>query len=145
MLKAEETLHIDTLTKCAVMEEEEKEEEEEPQPQFHRQVTGGSTYSNIPDSGCDASLLGVPYAVSTMTPLSSSSGGSFQSLTLSSQPGSPEEGDSGCWLEKEPPWYCNEYCTLSTFQQSGPVAAEHHGTKPCPTGIIRVEEAITEA
>uniref|UniRef100_A0A3B3ZMI5 Fibronectin type-III domain-containing protein n=1 Tax=Periophthalmus magnuspinnatus TaxID=409849 RepID=A0A3B3ZMI5_9GOBI len=37
---------------------------------------------------------------------------------------SPAEGDSGCWLssdhslERGPSWYCNDYCTLSTFQQS---------------------------
>ncbi|XP_074475388.1 interleukin-21 receptor isoform X1 [Sebastes fasciatus] len=133
MLKAEETLQIDTLTKCAVVEEEE-----EGQPHF----MAGRSYSNITDPGCDDSLLGIPYAVCTMAPLSSP-GSSLQSLTLSSQPGSPDEGDSGCWLERDPPWYCNEYCTLSGFQQC-PVPAEHQSTKPCPTGIIRVE-AFTEA
>ncbi|XP_029311659.1 interleukin-21 receptor [Cottoperca gobio] len=66
MLKAEETLQIDTLTKCAVVEEEEC------QPQFHHQFMEGSTYSNITDPGCDPSLLGgIPYAVITMAPLSS--------------------------------------------------------------------------
>lgn len=139
MLKEEETLQIDTLTKCAVVEEEEC------QLQFHHQFMEGSAYSNITDPGCDASLLGIPYAVSTMAP-PSSPGSSLGSLTLSSQPGSPTEGDSGCWLEGDPPWYCNEYCTLSTFQQSSPIIAEHHGKPPkksCPTGI-RVE-VITEA
>ncbi|XP_049419413.1 interleukin-21 receptor [Epinephelus fuscoguttatus] len=141
MLKAEETLQIDTFTKCAVVEEEE-----ECQPQFHHMFTEGSAYSNLTDPGCDMSLLGVPYAVSTMAPLSSP-GSSFQSLTCSLHPGSPAEGDSGCWLERDPPWYCNEYCTLSAFQQSGPVTAEHHGsppTKSCTTGTITVE-GTTEA
>ncbi|XP_031147214.1 interleukin-21 receptor isoform X2 [Sander lucioperca] len=140
MLNTEETLQIDTLIECAVVEEEEC------QPHFHHQFMEGSTYSNITDPGCDTSLLGVPYAVSTMAPLSYP-GSSLQSMTLHSQQGSPTEGDSGCWLERDPPWYCNEYCTLSTFQQSSPVTAEHHGgpsTKSCPTGTIRVE-AITEA
>ncbi|XP_028423239.1 interleukin-21 receptor isoform X1 [Perca flavescens] len=120
MLKTEETLQIDTLIECAVGEEEEC------QPHFHHQLMEGSTYSNITDPGCDASLLGIPYAVSTMAPLSFP-GSSLQSLTLHSQGGSPTEGDSGCWLERDPPWYCNEYCTLSAFQQSSPVTAEHHG------------------
>ncbi|XP_059181136.1 interleukin-21 receptor [Centropristis striata] len=123
MLKAEETLQIDTLTKCAVVEEEEH------QLQCRRQLMEGNTYSNISDLGCDESLLGIPYAVITMAPLSSPE---------SSQPGSPTEGDSGCWLERDTPWYFNEYCTLSAFQQSSPITAEHPGspTKFCPTGII---------
>ncbi|XP_042363867.1 interleukin-21 receptor [Plectropomus leopardus] len=140
MLKAEETVQIDTLTKCAVVEEEECP------PQFHHQFIEGSTYSNISNQCCDISLLGIPYAVSTMAPLSSSES-SLCSLTLSSQPGSSAEGDSGCWLERDPPWYCNEYCTLSAFQQSSAVAAEHHespSTKCCTTGTIRAE-TITEA
>lgn len=136
MLKAEETLQIDTLTKCAVVEEEE-----ECQPHFPHTFIEGSAYSNLTDPGCDTSLLGVPYAVSTMA-LLSSSGSSLQNLTCSLHPGSPAEGDSGCWLERDPPWYCNEYCTLSAFQQGSPVTAEHHGsppTKSCTTGTIRVE------
>lgn len=135
MLKTEETLQIVTLTKHADVQEEEC------LPQFYHQITAGSTYSNITDPGCDTSLLGIPYAVSTMAPLMAS-GSSLKSLTLGSQPGSPAEGDSGCWLcshtslEKDPPWYCNEYCTLSAFQQISPVTAEHHegpSTKSCPT------------
>ncbi|KAI3365623.1 hypothetical protein L3Q82_010712 [Scortum barcoo] len=122
ILRTEETLQIDTLTKCADVQEEEC------QPQFELQVMEGSIYSNIP--GCDTRFLGIPYAVSTMAP-PSNAGSSHLSLTLSSQPGSPAEGDSGCWLsshtslERDPPWYCNEYCTLSAFQQTSPVAAEH--------------------
>uniref|UniRef100_A0A3Q3MLW4 Interleukin-21 receptor-like n=1 Tax=Labrus bergylta TaxID=56723 RepID=A0A3Q3MLW4_9LABR len=106
MLKTEETLQIDTLTKCADVQdkEEEEEEEEEGWPQCQNRFMEGSTYSNVSDPRCDVSLLGVPYAVSTI----------------------PTEGDSGCWLsshtslEKDPPWYCNEYCTLSAFQQISP-------------------------
>ncbi|XP_030256963.1 interleukin-21 receptor [Sparus aurata] len=142
MMKAEETLHINTLTECEVIKEEECE------PQFHHQFMEGSTYSNITDPGCDTSLLGMPYAVSTMAP-SSAPGSSLKSLALSSRPGSPAEGDSGCWLslERDPLFYCNEYCTLSAFQQNSPVTAERHGslsTKSCTTEMIRVD-AVTEA
>lgn len=146
MLKAEASLQIDTLIKCADAAEEDR------QPRFHHPLMEGSQYSNIIDPVCDTSLLGIPYAVSTMSPLSDP-GSSLKSLTLSSQPGSPAEGDSGCWLcsdtslEKDSPWYCNEYCTLSTLQQTSPVTAEHHGsssTKFCPQGISRAD-AIQEA
>nr|XP_020493279.1 interleukin-21 receptor-like isoform X2 [Labrus bergylta] len=131
MLKTEETLQIDTLTKCADVQdkEEEEEEEEEGWPQCQNRFMEGSTYSNVSDPRCDVSLLGVPYAVSTMSPLSDPG-----SLTFSSPPGSPTEGDSGCWLsshtslEKDPPWYCNEYCTLSAFQQISPGPAMKPGT-----------------
>ncbi|XP_071318645.1 interleukin-21 receptor [Trachinotus anak] len=141
MLNAEASLQIDTLTKCADVPEEDC------QPQFHHQLMEASAYSNINDPVCDTSLLGVPYAVSTMAPLSAP-GNSLKSLTLSSQPGSPAEGDSGCWLcsdtslERDSPWYCNEYCTLSAFQQTSPVTAEHNGklsTKSWPQGIIGVD------
>ncbi|KAM8836974.1 interleukin-21 receptor [Spinachia spinachia] len=100
MLKAEEILLIDTFTECDAHEEEEEEEEESPD-QFHHQFRGGSAYNNIGGPGCYASLLGVPYAASSMAP---------PSLT---------EGDSGCWLGK----YSNEYCTLSAFQEKGPTGA----------------------
>ncbi|XP_034716867.1 interleukin-21 receptor isoform X1 [Etheostoma cragini] len=133
MLKTEETLQIDTLIKCEVVKEEECE------PHFHHQFVEGSTYSNITDPGWDTSLLGIPYAVSTMFPLPSP-GSSLQSGW------SPTEGDSGCWLERDPPWYCNEYCTLSAFQQSSPITAEHHGGPPTsahPKSAISIE-AITE-
>ncbi|XP_031699622.1 interleukin-21 receptor [Anarrhichthys ocellatus] len=140
MLKAEETLQIDNLTECQVVEEEE----EESQLQFHHQLMEGGMYSNITDPGCDTLLLGIPYTVITMVP-PSSAGSSHQSLTLSSQPGSPAQGDSGCWLEKDLP----RYCTMSAFQQSGPVTAEDPGSSStkscsCATGLIRME-AITEA
>ncbi|KAF3704544.1 Interleukin-21 receptor [Channa argus] len=137
MLKTEETLQIDTLTKCVAVLEEES------QPQSHHQLMEGSAYSNIIDHTCDISLLGVPYIVSTMDQLSAQES-SLKNLTLISQPGSPAEGDSGCWLcsnlslEKDPPWYCNEYCTLSTFQQSTPITTEHHGSS-CLQGVIGVD------
>ncbi|KAK2820229.1 hypothetical protein Q5P01_023188 [Channa striata] len=129
MLKAEETLQIDTLTKCAEVQEEESHP--------HHQLMEGSAYSNIMDPACDLSLLGVPYTVSSMDQLSP------QHQTLISPPGSPAEGDSGCWLcsdlvlEKDPPWYCNEYCTLSTFQQASPPTAEHESS--CPQAVIRAD------
>ncbi|KAK5850682.1 hypothetical protein PBY51_001540 [Eleginops maclovinus] len=118
MLKTESTLQIDTLTKCEVVEEKE-----ECQPQIYHHFPDGSAYGNISDPGCDASMLGVPYAVSTMNP-------------PSSYAESSDEGDSGCWLERDPPWYCNEYCTLSTFQLGSPVTAEDHESfksHTCPT------------
>ncbi|KAG7226343.1 hypothetical protein INR49_013754 [Caranx melampygus] len=146
MLKTEKTIQIDTLIKCADVPEE--------QAQFQHQFMEGSAYGNIIGPVCDATLLGVPYAVNTMAPHPESvPRDSLNSLTLSSQPGSPAEGDSGCWLcsdtslEKDIPWYCNDYCTLSTFQQTCPITAEHHGrmsTKSCPQGIDRVD-AIGEA
>ncbi|KAE8284357.1 Interleukin-9 receptor [Larimichthys crocea] len=151
MLKAEQTLQIDVLTK---LQDVHEEVEKESQPEFHHQLMEGSTYSNIIDPGCDTSLLGIPYAVSTMSPLAQ--GSSLKSLTLSSLAGSPAEGDSGCWLcshtslERDPPFYCNEYCTLSTFQQISPIPAalqlqESPSTKPCPTELIGVEDALAEA
>nr|XP_040031982.1 interleukin-21 receptor isoform X1 [Gasterosteus aculeatus aculeatus] len=126
MLKAEEILQIDTFTECGVPEEEE---EEESQAQFHHQFTEGSAYNNV-------SLLGVPYAVSSMAP-----------PPPPLPPGGHAEGDSGCWLEKYCPMYCNEYCTLSAFQKGPTGAAEDRGpptTKACPTGALRAE-AGTEA
>lgn len=125
MLKAEETLHIDTLTKCVDVQEEE--------PQYHHNLMEGREYSNMTDQAPGGPPLGVPYAVSTMEQQSDPES-PLKNLTLISQPGSPAEGDSGCWLcsntslEKDPPWYCNEYCTLSSFQQSPPITTEHHGS-----------------
>ncbi|XP_026206882.1 interleukin-21 receptor isoform X2 [Anabas testudineus] len=142
IMKAEETLQIDTLTKCADVQEEEC------QPQPHLQLMEGSGYSNIIDQFCNVSLLGIPYAVSTMVPLSDP-GTSLRHLSITSQAGSPAEGDSGCWLcsdtslERDPLWYCNDYCTLSAFQQSTPVIAQHHGSS-CTQGII-TENAFSEA
>ncbi|KAM7381827.1 hypothetical protein PAMA_012607 [Pampus argenteus] len=141
VLKAEETLQIDSLTKCVDVQEKDC------LPHIHQQLMEGSIYSNVTNPDCDPSLLGIPYAVSTMASLSTSAC-SLKSLTLSFQPGSPAEGDSGCWLcsdaslENDSPWYCNEYCTLSTFQQSSPVTAQHQwspSTKACPTEIITVD------
>uniref|UniRef100_A0A3Q3LV57 Interleukin-21 receptor-like n=1 Tax=Mastacembelus armatus TaxID=205130 RepID=A0A3Q3LV57_9TELE len=93
-LQVEEVLRIDTVTKCADVQEEECE------PHFHHQVMESRVYSNITDSVCDTS------------------------------PGSPAEGDSGCWLysdgslEKDPPWYCNDYCILNSFQQCSPITTD---------------------
>ncbi|KAM7370957.1 hypothetical protein PAMP_010464 [Pampus punctatissimus] len=140
VVKAEETLQIDSLTKCVDVQEKDC------LPLIHQQLMEGSIYSNVTNPDCDPSLLGIPYAVSTMAPLSAS-GCSLTSLTLSFHPGSPAEGDSGCWLcsdaslDNDPPWYCNEYCTLSTFQQS-PVTAQHQwspSTKACSTEIITLD------
>ncbi|XP_029977755.1 interleukin-21 receptor-like isoform X2 [Sphaeramia orbicularis] len=137
MLKTEETLQIDTLTKCA-------EEEECCPPLFpHRYLSEGSTYSNLMEPmSCDTGLPGVPYAVS-----------SLQSTSFSSDSFNPTEGDSGCWLcsdqslEQSPSWYCNEYCTLSSFQQCGMVPAHHHHGDPAvkpPPQMITGEDIIEE-
>ncbi|KAM3592358.1 uncharacterized protein V6R79_017144 [Siganus canaliculatus] len=129
ILQAEETLQIDKLTEREVAQEKK---EEDCQPQCHQEFTEGSTYSNIPDPESDTSLLGLPYAVSTMDP-PPAPGSSLKSLNLSSETGSPIEFDSGCWLwsdtslDRDPPFYCNEYCTLSTFQQTNPQDVLHHG------------------
>uniref|UniRef100_A0A665UWD8 Fibronectin type-III domain-containing protein n=1 Tax=Echeneis naucrates TaxID=173247 RepID=A0A665UWD8_ECHNA len=74
--------------------------EEDHQPRFNQQLVLCSPYSNMIDRVHDTSLPGVPYAVSTMASHSA-----------------PENSDS--------PWYCNEYCTLSTFQQTSPVTADN--------------------
>ncbi|XP_053197711.1 interleukin-21 receptor isoform X2 [Scomber japonicus] len=132
-LNAEQTLPIDTLTKYAYVQEEDSPSD------FQQNVMKGSTYENIINSDCDSSLLGIPYAVSTMAPMSAS-GSPLTSCTLSLQSGSPAEGDSGCWL-------CSEYCTLSAFQHSCSVPVEYSGKPPmksCSTEMIRVD-AIAEA
>ncbi|XP_029954185.1 interleukin-21 receptor [Salarias fasciatus] len=120
LLKAEETLHIDTVVKCVdarVVEdapclylqplEEEVEEEVE---EVH-------TYNNVSVAARDAALLGLPYAVSSMAPQGGSepAAGDPGSRPYSNVPGEPG-----------PPWYCNEYCTLSSFQQPGGGLAEQH-------------------
>ncbi|XP_028264055.1 interleukin-21 receptor [Parambassis ranga] len=121
ILKAEETLQIDTLTECAEVQEEDRP------PQLHPQLMEGSAYNNVLTPACSTALLGIPYAVSTMV-----QGGSMKSLSLSCPSLSPT-GDSGCWLcsdtslEKDTPWYCNEYCTLSSFQQAASLQAEQQG------------------
>lgn len=123
MLKEEETLQIDTLSKCVDIQEE-------CLPQFQHQFIQDSSYNNMSNHGCDSSLLGIPYAVSTMD---SPPGTSLKSLNLSLQFGSPAE-DSGCCfcshtsLEMDPPFYCNEYCTLNAFHQSCSVTAENHSS-----------------
>lgn len=142
MLKEEETLHIDTLTKCADVPEEVSV------PQLHHRFTEGSGYSNVIDLDCD--FLGAPDAAGTRAPQKTSVS-SLKSLSL--QPWSPAEGDSGCWLcshtslEVDAPFYCNEYCTLSAFQQTSSVTAEDHGS---PSGKLRPAEGtslddVTEA
>lgn len=108
-LKAEETLQIDTFTKCVAVEELG------PRSQTPKQIRQEAMYSNIPPPCCDSLLLGEPYAVSTAA---------------------PAEDSSGCWmcskqaLESSVPLYSNEYCTLSAFHQShscsrGPVNEQH--------------------
>lgn len=66
---------------------------------------------------------------------------------LSPESRSPTEGDSGCWLssgrslEHGQLWYCNDYCTLSAFQQSALGTAR----EPLKCGCMNVEnDAIQE-
>lgn len=131
MLKTEQTAHIDTLSKYSYVQEEDSP------PNFDQNMMEGSTYENVINSDCDSSLLGIPYAVSTMAPMSDP-GSPVTSCSLSLQSGSPTEGDSGCWL-------CSEYCTLSSFQHSCSVPAEHSGkslTKSCSTEMIKVDAKV---
>lgn len=124
MLKAEETIQIDTMTKC-----EDVPEEDRP-VQFHHQLKEEGAYGNVSAPAPDASLLGIPYTVSPGPPLSAS-GNPLKSGSIVSGLGSTV-GDSGCWLcsdtslDRDTPWYSNQYCTLSAFQQSGSVVAQHH-------------------
>ncbi|XP_072229116.1 interleukin-21 receptor [Leuresthes tenuis] len=121
MLKAEETLQINTLIKCVDIQDM-------CPPVFQQQTKEGSDYRNIPGPLCDADLHGFLY---TDMGLLSAQGSSVETLPACSQSDSFAE-DSGCWLssdsslEKEPRWYCNEYCTLSRFQLSGSVEADHN-------------------
>nr|XP_020461833.1 interleukin-21 receptor-like [Monopterus albus] len=132
----EEPLQIDTLAKCAEVQEEECE------CHFPCEAMEGSVYSNVTGPLCNSSLLDIPYTASTVPPLSAP--GSLLSSTLSSH----AEGDSGCWLcsntslKNEPPCYYNEYCTLSAFQGCTPISAEQCGcslTKSCPHGISKAD------
>ncbi|XP_078147065.1 interleukin-21 receptor [Centroberyx gerrardi] len=118
LLKAEDTLQIDTMTKCAHVPEKD-----DPSQYHHQLMEDGLCGS---DPAFDGSLLGVPYAISP--------GPGLKSLSLGCEQESAVEGDSGCWLcsdtslEKGTPWYSNEYCTLSAFQKSGSVTAERRGS-----------------
>ncbi|XP_041829488.1 interleukin-21 receptor [Melanotaenia boesemani] len=133
MLKAEETLQIDTLIKGVEIQEDECP------PIFQQHLMEGSAYNNIPTQMRDSDLLSMPY-----TDDSIGQEHSVQTLPVFIQSGSPAE-DSGCWLcsdtslEKEPPWYCNEYCTLSCFQQSGSDHPKCLNPEPCPARIISVD------
>ncbi|CAN9508553.1 unnamed protein product [Ophioblennius macclurei] len=107
---AEETLHIESVTKCVDNQEEERLRWP---PQ---QLMEDNTYHNTTVAFRDATLLGLPFAASTAIP----------------QMGSETtDGDSGCPLysnvpvEKGPPWFCNEYCTLSSFQHLAPASSEN--------------------
>lgn len=135
VLKAEETFQIDILIKCP------DSQEGACLPQTHLHLLQDITYSNITDPVCDASLLGMPYAGS-IDALPSAAG---RDKTLSIQPGSNAEEHSGCCLcssssiQRKPPCDCNDYCTLSAFEQQSPFPE-----KCCPAGIIKVD-AISEA
>ncbi|XP_033841064.1 interleukin-21 receptor [Periophthalmus magnuspinnatus] len=106
--KTEKIVHIDKMLESDICEAA-------PSPPQ-------STYANVSQSVAALLEEGLPYTVST-SGLDSATA-SCTSAYLSPQSRSPAEGDSGCWLssdhslERGPSWYCNDYCTLSTFQQS---------------------------
>ncbi|KAG7507825.1 interleukin-21 receptor-like [Solea senegalensis] len=140
--KAEASLRIDGLIKCTDIPGEDR------QPRFHLPLVDDRAYNNLSDPVSDESLLDLLYAVATMNPPSAP-----EDLTLSSDPGSSDERDSGCVLYsdmslgKGSPWYCNEYCTPSDFTQLGALTAEHQRalqTNPCLQKMIRVD-AVEEA
>ncbi|XP_061564220.1 interleukin-21 receptor [Cololabis saira] len=104
MMKTEETLHIDALVDCTDVQDT-------CTCVSQQQLLDGSTYENVP-SPSDLDLKGFPHSYTTMG-------------LLSAQNAEETAEDSGCWLcsnaslENERSWYCNEYCTLKCFQQSG--------------------------
>lgn len=134
-LKAEETLKIDTLVQCVDAPGDRSS------PVFQQQWMEGGGYRNVPAADCEADLS----TLCTGSSWLSAQWSSGTSLPAWSESGSPA-GDSGCWLcsntslEKEPPWYCNEYCTLSCIQGSGCIPAEHHGN-PAQQKTISVNAA----
>ncbi|KAM4624505.1 interleukin-21 receptor [Polymixia lowei] len=127
LLRTEQTLQIDTLTKSANILEEDLA------ALLHRGAGEEGPRCSVFDAASYASPLGVPYAM-TPGPPQSPPTSPVKSLSLSSESESTV-GDSGCWfcsdisLEKDAPWYSNEYCTLSdsVFQKAGPVVTEHQG------------------
>ncbi|XP_034049847.1 interleukin-21 receptor [Thalassophryne amazonica] len=112
VLKAEETLQIDALSKCVDIQEDCSH-------QFNHDLVKKSYYVNTTDPASAPFPSSIYYVGSTSAP-----GNSTASSTLSSWPESVADTDSGCWLssatslDRNTPWYCNEYCTLSTFQKS---------------------------
>uniref|UniRef100_A0A8C6UI15 Fibronectin type-III domain-containing protein n=1 Tax=Neogobius melanostomus TaxID=47308 RepID=A0A8C6UI15_9GOBI len=75
-------------------------------------------------------------------------GSGYANMSGSECSRSPEEGDSGCWLSSDPSleqnhlWYCNDYCTLSAFQQSA--LCTPSGSLKCGTCMIMRHDAIEE-
>ncbi|KAM4715255.1 interleukin-21 receptor [Anableps anableps] len=126
VLKAEEALQIDHL-----VERVEVRDYQHPAP-FQQQFMENRAYSNIPASAFDGDLLSMQCADGCTMAWLLDQGRSVRSLGVYCQSCSPAQ-DSGCWLcsdtslEKEPSWYCNDYCTLSCLQQA---AAGRHGDGP---------------
>lgn len=131
--KTEKTSHIENVFEC--------EDIHEVTPSLPQ----GSRYANMSGPECALPEPGLPYAVST-SGLDSATA-SCTSACHSPQSRSPE-GDSGCWLssnrslEQSHLWYCNDYCTLSTFQQSA--LGTPSGTLKCDTCMIMRHDAIEE-
>lgn len=116
VLHAEEILKFDTVVRCPNVAEEEH------RIKYDHPLTEGSAYTNLITPGCDECFLGLPYAVSTMVPLSE---GSIGELNFSSKLGRPDKGDPEYYsIMGGAPLYCNEYCTLSAFHQSHRDTAE---------------------
>ncbi|CAL9698956.1 unnamed protein product [Knipowitschia caucasica] len=112
--KTEPTLHIDNMIEC--------EDVCAAAPCDHSGV-----YANMSQTEPDQTL-GLDSATASCT--------SAEHCCLSPQSRSPAE-DSGCWLSSDqtlgtgPSWYCNNYCTLSTFQQTALATSE---PLKCATG-----------
>lgn len=131
IFKTEETLQIDTLTETLPVVGQDSSQSN---------VTMDEDSSNpISDPAIDASLLGVPYPIISRASLSPRN--PINSLSICSEPGSPIEEDSGCWLssamslERESPWQKNEYCTLSaTFrviQKTDEISGDQFSGESC--------------
>lgn len=110
VLQAEEILKFDTVARCPDVPKEEQ------CTKCDHPLAARSAYTNLIHQGCDECLLGFPYAVSTMLPLSE---GSCGDLTFRSQLESLDKKDPQYYsMTGDAPLYCNEYCTLSAFHQS---------------------------
>ncbi|XP_038157014.1 interleukin-21 receptor [Cyprinodon tularosa] len=140
ILKAEEALQIDTLIEYV--------EGQEYPATFPLQLVENRAYGNIQSSPVDSDLLSMQYSDGSTI----AQRRSIRSLPGCCQSCSPLQ-DSGCWLcsdtslEKEPSWYCNEYCTLGFLQEAGCVTAGHHGglkTNPNISEMID-SDAVIEA
>ncbi|CAG5908385.1 unnamed protein product [Menidia menidia] len=136
ILKVEETLRINTLMECVDVPEDARS------PVSLQLPMEGRAYRNVPGPLCGAHVQD-PRHTDGSVGLPAAPGSSVETFPLCSPTGSLAP-DSGCWLGgsssslEEPRWYCNEYCTLSCFQQAGSGAAHLQSleSERCQIGII---------